>query len=276
MPGPLDPEDLQVAMVSCTGGRARNEDACGYLAEGGPACFVLSDGAGGHGAGDVAARTAVRAVLESFARKPRVDARFVAALIDGAQSAVLSAQQEAPGGADMRATLVVLTIDLMRELAAWGHIGDSRLYLFRDGTVARQTRDHSLYESMVAAGLADDADRRRHPERNVLLAALGSAEAFVPDIVAEPIAIHAGDAFLLCSDGFWDYVTESQMAGSLQRVTSVVQWLDEMAGLVAERGSAGQDNYSALAIWLGRGDFSTQLMEASRSGQAGDPGGSGQ
>lgn len=265
---PLDPEDIQVAMVSRTGGRERNEDACGYLAEGGPACFVLADGAGGHGAGDVAARTAVRTVLQAFATRRRADAPDVDALIHGAQAAVIAAQQSEPGGADMRATLVVLAIDPMREVAAWGHVGDSRLYAFREGQVEVQTRDHSLYESMVAAGLADEADRRHNPERNVLLSALGSAEGFAPDVVAQPFAVRAGDAFLLCSDGFWDYVTEPQMAGILQRVSTVDQWIDEMAGLVAARGTPTQDNYSAVGVWLGRGDFSTRLLAEQPGTQA--------
>lgn len=273
-PPPLDPEDVRVAILSRVGGRERNEDACGYLAEGGPACFVLADGAGGHGGGDVAARTAVRSVLEAFAKRPRADTGAVAAMIQGAQAAVLDAQRHVPGAADMRATLVVLAVDPMRELAVWGHVGDSRLYAFRDGRVEIQTRDHSLYESMVAAGLADDADRRNNPERNVLLAALGSDEGFAPEIVEQPFAVQAGDAFLLCSDGFWDYVTEPQMAGILQRVATVDDWLDEMAVLVAARGTPTQDNYSAVGVWIGRGDFSTRLLDGSApQATSGDGGG---
>ncbi len=258
--GPVDATEIQVAMLSRIGGRERNEDACGYLAEGGPACFVLSDGAGGHAGGDVAARTAVRAVLERFAARPRGDAMTVAALIDAAQAAVRDAQRGDPACADMRATLVVLLIDPVREHAVWGHVGDSRLYGFRDGHVTVQTRDHSLYESMVAAGLADEGDRRNNPVRNVLLASLGSDDAFAPEVTQTPYALRPGDALLLCTDGFWDYVTEPQMEGILQRVTTVDQWLSEMAGLVATRGPENQDNYSAIGIWLGRGDFDTRLM----------------
>jgi serine/threonine protein phosphatase PrpC len=268
--GPIEAADLQVAMLSRIGGRERNEDACGYLAEGGPACFVLSDGAGGHGGGDVAARTAVGAVLERFAARPRGDALTVAALIDAAQAAVRDAQQGDPACADMRATLVVLLIDPVREQAVWGHVGDSRLYGFRDGHVAVQTRDHSLYESMVAAGLADERDRRNNPERNVLLASLGSDEAFAPEVTQTPYPLRPGDALLLCSDGFWDYVTEPQMEGILQRVSTVDQWLAEMAELVAGRGHRSQDNYSAVGIWFGRGDFDTRLLPGAT--QSPDPG----
>ena len=268
-------------MVSRPGRRPRNEDACGYLANDGPACFVMADGAGGHGCGDVAARTAVRAVLDTFAARPGASPRTIMAAMQAAQTAIRGGQQASPACADMRSTLVVLILGSQHDRASWGHIGDSRLYGFRDGRITHQTRDHSLYESMIAAGLAIEQDRRRNPERNMLFASLGADQGFEPEVPAEPQRVCAGDAFLLCTDGFWDYVTEAEMAGCLQRAATAQAWLDEMAGMidVAARGICDQDNFSALGLWIGRADFSTRLIgwqgrEPAR-GPAPDPAGAG-
>lgn len=251
---------LQIAMLSRIGGRERNEDACGYWDQGQSACLAISDGAGGHGGGDIAARTAVQAVLQRFAEDPCVSPDGIDLLLAYANAAVEAAQIDYPAFADMRATLVTLAVDPQRSHAAWGHVGDSRLYCFRRGELLAQTRDHSLFESMIAAGFAHDADRRQNPERNVLTASLGHDDSFVPEVCQQMFDLQSGDAFLLCTDGFWDYITEAQMAGCLQRAASPQQWLDQMGEQIARLGRAGQDNYSALALWYGPLDFTTLLV----------------
>jgi PPM family protein phosphatase len=256
---------LQIAMLSRIGGRERNEDACGYWDQGGAACLVLSDGAGGHGGGDIAARVAVQAVLARFAEDPQATPEAVDDLLAYANAAVRGSQIDNPALADMRATLVTLVIDPQQSHAVWGHVGDSRLYCFRQGEVLAQTRDHSLFESMIAAGFALDSNRRNNPERNVLTASLGAEDSFMPEVNGHIFAVQSGDVFLLCTDGFWDYVTEAQMEGSLQRASSPQQWLDQMGEQVARLGRAGQDNYSALAVWFGSPDFTTQLVMPSGS-----------
>jgi serine/threonine protein phosphatase PrpC len=124
-----------------------------------------------------------------------------------------------------------------------------------------QTRDHSLFESMIAAGLANEERRRQNPERNVLTASLGSDDAFEPEVLAQPLPLVDGDAFLLCTDGLWDHVTEPQMEGSLQRSTSPRAWVDDLAAQVSDRARPGHDNYTALAVWLGEAEFVTRLIK---------------
>ena len=246
--GPFDPWPIAVAMVSRLGGRARNEDACGYLAGKGPACFVIADGAGGHGCGDVAARTAVRAVLDAFADQPGASPRTVMAALQAAQIAVRSAQQDNPACADMRSTLVVLILGSQHDQASWGHIGDSRLYAFREGRIMHQTRDHSLYESMIAAGLATEQDRRGNPARNMLFASLGGDEGFEPDVLAEAQRICAGDAFLLCTDGLWDGLDDAAMLQALQGSADAAGWLESLEQALLRTPRRGRDNYSAIAL----------------------------
>lgn len=256
--------DLQIAMVSRTGARERNEDASGHWGRGrpgqeGPVCCVLADGAGGHGSGDFAAQTAVSAVLEAFAARPACDPALVRKLIDLANRAVVARQSSSDATRDMRSTLVVLTCDPTGGEAVWGHTGDSRLYCFRNGRMLVRTHDHSLFQSMIDAGIAEPEELRGNPRRNVLIASLGSLEHFEAEVPVHPFALLPGDAFLLCSDGFWEMVVESDMEAALQRAPTPQVWIEELAQRIANQARTGQDNYSALAVWFGNANFRTRI-----------------
>ena len=260
--------EIHISVLSKLGGRERNEDACGYWSDGGPICCVLSDGAGGHGGGDVASRIAVETVLRQFSVAPGCSPGMVFSLIDQANRDVIGQQGNSNDTADMRATLVVLVFNPTTLEAVWGHIGDSRLYCFRSGFVVNRTKDHSLFQSMVDAGFADPERLRGNPERSVLIASLGADDGFQPDVISSPFALQEGDAFLMCSDGFWEYVTEAAMEAALQRVGSPEEWLAAMEQLVIDSGRPGQDNYSAVAVWVGPMDFSTRIFSRSVGAKA--------
>ena len=149
----------------------------------------------------------------------------------------------------MRTTAVVLAVDFEHELATWGHLGDSRLYCFRDGQIVAQTRDHSVVQSLVEAGLLDPKDLRTAPDRSKLLAAMGDLDAFEPRVTAEPFALQDRDKFLLCTDGLWEYVEEAELQSTLEDAASAEEWLRLLEARVLARGRKGQDNYSALAVW---------------------------
>ena len=243
-------------MLSRPGGRERNEDACGHWGRSkpeqeGPVCCVMADGAGGHGGGDVASQTAAATVLGAFAAKPVCEPARVRELIDLANRAVVSGQPLSPATRDMRSTLVVWLCDPAQGTAAWGHIGDSRLYCFRAGRLLSCTRDHSLYQSMVDAGMADPAALRGSPQRNVLIASLGSFEHFEPDVLADNFLLLAGDAFLMCSDGFWEALGEPEMEAALERAADPQAWIADLERSILRKAGPGQDNYSALAVWFG-------------------------
>lgn len=251
---------VQIAACSHTGARERNEDACGYSQHPGPVCCVLADGAGGHGGGDVASKLAIDAVLGGFAQAPEVSPQRVRALIEAANVAVIAAQADGSEVSDMRTTLVVLAFDPESGSACWGHIGDSRLYCFREGYVVFKTRDHSLLQSLVDAGLASADDIRGNVQRTVLTASVGSDDGFTPDILETEAKLRSGDAFLLCSDGFWEVVDEREMESALQAADSPETWLAQMERLIEQAQRPGQDNYSAIAVFFGELDFSTRLQ----------------
>jgi serine/threonine protein phosphatase PrpC len=212
---------------------------------------VLADGAGGHGAGDVASQTAVSTVLQSFAARPACDPRRVRELIEAANQAVVMGQAASEATRDMRSTLVVWVCDPVRSIAAWGHSGDSRLYCFRNGRLLARTRDHSLYQSMIEAGLVEASDRRGNPQRNILTSCLGSIEHFDADFIADHHHLLPGDAFLLCSDGFWEPLDDAVIEAALLEVKDVQSWVDRLEQRVAREADAGQDNYSAIGVWCG-------------------------
>lgn len=238
---------VQTAYLSFVGGRRRNEDALLFCDTADSCCWVVSDGAGGHGRGDLASRTVVEAVITEFRAHPEVSSERVDALIQVAQTAVLEARQSS--GQDMYATCVVLLIDRQTRRAVWGHVGDSRLYLFREGRLCYQTRDHSLVQNMIDAGYGSPEMIRTHPNRNMLTSAIGNDGVLETTVSDQLLSLIEGDIFLLCSDGWWEYITERQMAQMLaDEGFQCRNWLDAMAATVAYEAGSGGDNYTALSV----------------------------
>lgn len=249
----MSPHPFQTATLSRTGGRAYNEDACGYR----DGCWVLADGLGGHGGGEVASRIAVDTVLAALAPMPAPirapirapGAADLAEAIAAANRAIQDRQQTDPRLERMRTTLVVLTSD-GRE-ALWAHVGDSRLYQFRDGRVRFQTADHSVPQVMARAGEIRPDEIRFHEDRNRLLRTLGNPDEARPTLAEAPVPLQAGDVFLLCTDGFWEYITEAEMEVALAKTAVPGQWLQAMTVRLLGRAPPDHDNFSAIAVFVG-------------------------
>jgi serine/threonine protein phosphatase PrpC len=238
---------------SFAGGREYNEDCTGVEYRDGFCCLVLSDGAGGHAGGAVAARIAVNKVLDGFRARPPADADDLAELLLDAHDAILAAQRAAEGGPSaMHATIVVLTVDANAGTALWGHVGDSRLYVLRQGAVLAVTRDDSVVQWMVDSGYLPPEQARSHPKKNRLLAALGANAEIQPTVQSEPFPIEEGDAFLLCTDGWWDGLAGGQIEAELSLAPSVEAWMDAMAATITQRAGTNHDNYSAIGCWVER------------------------
>lgn len=240
--------ELNTCYVSEVGGRQRNEDACGYWMSDASACWVVSDGAGGHGSGDIASRLVVTTTLSAFTTRPMVTPADALELLQAANAAVIREKTSGKTRDDMHATAAVLLVDRFKEQAVWAHVGDTRIYLFRGGRIIHQTRDHSLVQQMVDAGYGTAAMIRSHPKRSLLTSAIGSAEPLSMSVSQEAIKIQPGDVFLMCTDGWWEYVEEADMEALLGRQPVPEQWLAGMADLIRERAPKGHDNYSAVCV----------------------------
>lgn len=246
---------LDWAELSETGMRASNQDAIGALQQDEMACFVVADGAGGHQGGEMAARIVVESVLAKFAGESSFGARALRSYVEHAIAQVAQAKQAAPELADMSATVASLLIDQSNGRAVWAHLGDSRVYLFRAARLHAVTRDHSLTQQLIDAGYARAEQLRQHPQRNILLAAVG-AEGETPVAASgQALELEHGDVFMLCSDGLWEWVQEHEMEQTLATAAGNAEWLRAMCAIAdAAAGAAGKlrDNYSVYAISVQR------------------------
>lgn len=244
--------ELDLAILSRQGGRSYNEDACGHWNSDQQLCCVVADGAGGHGGGDRASKLAVQFLLHECARQPVNGPARIHDMLLQANRHIISQRQAGSVLENMHSTVVSLFIDLDNQTALWGHVGDSRLYVFRRGQLRTQTRDHSLVQSLLDAGIIRADQMRQHEQRSELLCALGSEETDL-HIGVSPDAwlIAPGDVFLLCTDGLWEYVDEHELERTLQQAADPQAWLATLEALVLKNAAhkPRHDNFSALTVW---------------------------
>lgn len=238
---------FQTARLCEVGGRPNNEDFCAFLPLDNAACWVVADGLGAHNGGEIASKTAAEVVLESFRGNPEVSTMALESHIAAAQEAILKRQQQDATVMSMRTTLVVLISDSHQ--AVWAHVGDSRLYRFQARGLIAQTEDHSVPQSLARAGEISPDQIRGHPDRNRLLRSLGEPGDVRASVLPAPTLLCDTDAFLLCTDGFWDHVLEIEMLADLVASASPGEWLGRAACRLRRRVRGEYDNYSALAIF---------------------------
>lgn len=222
-----------------------NEDACECIEERGTLCCIVADGLGGQHGGEIASSLTTTSIVAAFRAGQSCEEGNVGVLLRVANEAILERQRTIPALSSMRCTAVLLLAD--GKQAVWGHVGDSRLYRFAQGRVVFQTKDHSVPQALSDAGKILPADIRFHEDRNRLLRSLGSNCDLRP-VLAEHL-LGPDDVFLLCTDGFWEYVTETEMEVELAKSSGPDEWLERMSGRIVRRAPAGHDNYSAVAIW---------------------------
>jgi serine/threonine protein phosphatase PrpC len=245
--------NLFKAQITALGNRPSNQDAMGSALQDGLACFVMADGTGGHEGGEVASKLVVDAVLAKFLQEASFGARALRSYIDCAIVKVAQNKKLTEKRRHMSATVAALLIDQSNRCALWAHLGDTRIYLFRDGKIQCLTRDHSLAQRFVDAGYANFDQLRTHPQRSVLYAAIGAEGDTFPEVIKDAVEIQDGDAFLICTDGFWEWVVEAQMEQSLSVARSSDEWLGAMSRIADGNASVSKkqrDNYSAITIWL--------------------------
>ena len=233
---------------SSKGDRAYNEDYVRWSVKNEKACFVLNDGLGGHGKGDVAAKTVAESIIRSFEDNDNTHSFFHYAYTK-AERELEEIQINSMEKYSMKTTSVSLLID--GENASWCHIGDSRLYYFQKGTLIQRTMDHSVPQMLVYAGEIRDEDIRFHEDRNRLLKAMGNNWEDFEATLSETKRVKKGQDFLLCTDGFWEYITEDDMTAYLHKSRTAREWIEKMADHVAKRGEGrNRDNASVIAVRL--------------------------
>lgn len=252
---------IDIATRSEQGRRDYNEDDLRHGRAGWTWYAVLADGAGGHQRGAEAAERSVNHIEATLREaNTRFDPDTLGEAVRGAHADLQRNQGGGSGLRRMHATIVTLWLDARAGLALWAHVGDSRLYRLRHGVVDHVTVDDSVVQRMVDAGLITPEQAREHPHKNQLVAALGIEDDVDPHTLGTPVSIEDGDAYLLCTDGWWESLDDNAIAHTLAHANSPHDWLDRMQAQIEARAKSKQDNFSAIAVWVGDPAQTTVFM----------------
>lgn len=232
-------------------GRARdnNEDSVAFDEE--ALVAVLADGMGGYNAGEIASGMATAFIKSELSRwlieagaiaQPKEIRRAMEICVDNANLAIYNSANANPAFAGMGTTLVLCVFKEGRLLV--GHIGDSRCYRLRSDTLEQITKDHSLLQEQIDAGLITQDQAAVSPIKNLVTRALGVEQAVMLEV--NEFSVEPGDLYLMCSDGLSDMVTDEVIA----RIAGEASGLDQIAGhlVSAANENGGKDNISVLMI----------------------------
>jgi len=245
--------DLEVSVwtdVGCL--RTVNED-CGrcirpgdpdVLARKGVLAFV-ADGMGGHVAGEVASRMVADGLGRAYYRHTGGPHAALSAALTEVNQAIYQTAQDDAGLRGMGTTCTALV--LRGDEAFSAHVGDSRLYLLRDGVLQALSEDHSLVNEMVRQGLISKEEARHHEDRNVITRALGLHPAVEVATWAAPRSVRPHDRFLLCSDGLYDLVNDEEILETMEEQPPHTA-AEQLVALAKARG--GHDNITVAVLWL--------------------------
>ncbi|MPM15768.1 Protein phosphatase PrpC [bioreactor metagenome] len=234
------------AVYSNIGGRDVNEDSTLCRQQESTLLAAVADGLGGHGGGEIASSTALSALEASLPRLIPPTEETLRTVCAELNLAVLAKQTEQ---LKMKTTLAMALTN--GETLAFLHVGDSRIYYFHGGEIVYQSADHSVSQLAVLANEITAEQIRFHEDRSRLLRSLGSEGSATPDVRFYSGVPAAGDALLLCTDGFWEYVLEKEMQKELKRTRSAKDWLEQMKKSIRRRAGKKNDNNSAVAVRIG-------------------------
>ena len=228
------------------GSRKHNEDAVGVRVYEDRAIFVVADGLGGHKKGEVASERVVGLVLEAFRDEEPSGRRedFLSSVLAAANADILKMQDEQR--CVMKSTAVVLAID--GNSAAWAHVGDSRLYYIHGSELAYITHDHSVAYKKYAAGEITRFQINTDEDQATLLRSLGSKDRHEAEICREPVTIGSGDAFMLCSDGVWEYLHDDEVLVDYLKAEDARDWAMKLLVRIMDRIDGSNDNLSIITV----------------------------
>jgi len=242
---------LEYAAISDRGIiREQNEDFWNIVfdTEGNPQAFIVADGMGGHKAGDVASRMAVETISEEirslmqYERAGLTIEQVMEKAIHTANDEIYKYAYTNLNGSRIGTTL---TAGLLHDdKLTIAHIGDSRFYLIRAGTIGKLTKDHSFVGELVEKGILDQEEARTHPLRNQITRALGYEEQVQIDFYR--IDVRPRDIYLFCTDGLFLKVSSDELLYMLGIEKGLDEILKQLVELANQRG--GDDNITAIAV----------------------------
>lgn len=221
--------------------------------------FVVADGMGGHTAGELASSIAVDEVCRSYYQGDDDPHESLKRAFAAANEKIHETANQSKDLQGMGTTCTALALASGSAFAA--HVGDSRLYLLRGGDLYLMTVDHSAVMELVKAGLLTLEEARHHPDKNVIIRALGVHEAVEVTAWDHPFPIRAGDSFLLCSDGLYDLVEDQEIRDEMIASDAQVA-CENLIRLAKERG--GHDNITVSVVSIMPAREVTEPVRATR------------
>lgn len=218
--------------------RRRNEDS--YVVA--PPLFAVADGMGGAQAGEIASKLAAAALEDTDSGALSGEDR-VTSLIQEANRRVYERSNEDPNASGMGTTITVALVE--DSGVTIGHVGDSRAYRYREGSIEQITEDHSLVNELMKSGKLSPEEAETHPQRSVITRALGTDPDV--DVDAFTVEAHTGDVFLLCSDGLTTMVDDDDILGVLEKYHDDLDRATKSLVSAANRGG-GEDNITVIAF----------------------------
>ena len=207
--------------------------------------IVVADGMGGHNAGEIASAMAVEILEESYEEMRKNPAEKLKLSVEKANSRIYKDAMENADHAGMGTTCTALLLQGGSAYSA--HVGDSRIYLLRDGGIYLMTEEHTQVMEMVKEGLLAYSEARHHPDKNVITRALGRQPKVDVSTWSEPLQVRAGDGFLICSDGLFDQIEDDELSAAIQP-RSAASACEELVRMAKERG--GTDNITVAIVRL--------------------------
>ncbi len=238
------------AQISLVGGREENQDRFVLAVNPGATLLAVLDGMGGHSDGALAATSAQVLLTEAFARQsqPLFDPLgFLHMTLARMHDAVARLGEALPLEKRPRATCAVCLVQ--DGSTYWAHVGDSRIYLLREGRVVTRTRDHSHVEFLIREGSITEQQALGHPLRNYVECCLGG-EQMIPEMtISGRLLVQPGDVLLVCSDGLWGTLEQERLAQNWSRSDESLQAaLESLARAAVANGGPNADNTTAVAV----------------------------
>lgn len=237
--------EFDVYEYTNSGGRAYNEDAVGYSVIGGNGIFLVADGLGGHSFGELASACVRDTLLDAFQGSFGASCEeWLRTQLARANRNILALQEEK--NAVLKSTAVVLAVEGFQ--ATWTNVGDSRLYYLHDSRICSVTNDHSVAYKKYRAGEITRDQIATDEDQSCLLRALGSGDRNEPEFYVPNFPIEPGDAFLLCSDGMWEYLRDEEILIDLLKAKNAREWAELLLLRLIDRVPGGHDNLTVLTI----------------------------
>lgn len=229
------------------GGQIINQDSLDARSYKDISVFILADGLGGHKGGEIASQTVVQELLNESDKIS--DIKLLSDHFAHANDILIEKQIEMEL-ASMKTTAVYLGILGNKALpkAIWGHVGDSRLYHLSNNQIAMITKDHSVSYKKYLSGEITYAQINFDDDRSSLLSVCGSKERFNPEFYETEV--RHGDAFLLCSDGFWEYIYNEEILIDYLKSDTPKEWAELMLLRHIARVRPNNDNFSLITVFI--------------------------